>query len=53
MTPDTDCFECGATAEHEHHVVPRSKEGMATVPLCVDCHADTVRRISNKGEPDG
>ena len=34
-----DCFECGAAAEHQHHVVPRVKKGTATVPLCIECHA--------------
>jgi hypothetical protein len=33
------CIECGAEAEHRHHVVPRSKGGSATVPLCKICHA--------------
>jgi hypothetical protein len=32
------CFECGAPADHEHHVVPRSKGGTKTVPLCAACH---------------
>ena len=33
-----NCFECGLEAEHEHHVVPRSKGGTKTVPLCTSCH---------------
>ena len=33
------CFECGAPSDHDHHVVPRSLGGTATVPLCVRCHA--------------
>lgn len=32
------CFECGDDAQHEHHVVPRSIGGTATVSLCADCH---------------
>lgn len=32
------CFECGGTAEHQHHVVPRSLGGTRTVPLCATCH---------------
>lgn len=34
----TECFECGQPAHHQHHVVPRSKGGTRTVPLCVECH---------------
>lgn len=33
-----DCFECDGAAEHQHHVVPRSRGGTQTVPLCHDCH---------------
>ena len=33
------CFECGYKAQHEHHVVPRSKGGTKTIPLCVTCHS--------------
>jgi hypothetical protein len=32
------CFDCGAPAQHEHHVVPRSCGGTRTVPLCERCH---------------
>mgnify|MGYP003527105834 FL=1 len=32
------CVNCGAAAEHDHHVVPRSLGGVATVPLCAACH---------------
>jgi len=32
------CFECGGTAAHDHHVVPRSLGGTKTVPLCEGCH---------------
>lgn len=33
------CIECGASAEADHHVIPRSRGGTATVPLCGYCHA--------------
>jgi hypothetical protein len=33
------CFECGAPSEHDHHVVPSSRGGTKTVPLCDFCHA--------------
>ena len=33
------CFECGIDGEiHNHHVVPKSKGGTKTVPLCTICH---------------
>jgi hypothetical protein len=32
------CFECGSDADHMHHVVPKSRGGTMTVPLCVRCH---------------
>ena len=32
------CFECSAPATCRHHVVPRSRGGTATVPLCGACH---------------
>lgn len=33
------CWECGSTDRiHEHHVVPRSKGGTRTLPLCEACH---------------
>ena len=43
-----ECFECGANAEELHHVVPRSKGGTKTVPLCCECHGKVhdVKRIS-------
>ena len=33
------CFECGGTASHNHHVVPKSRGGTRTIPLCVKCHS--------------
>jgi len=32
------CFECGNHADHLHHVVPRIKGGIRTIPLCTNCH---------------
>lgn len=33
------CFNCNCNGElHDHHVVPRSLGGLATVPLCHVCH---------------
>jgi len=32
------CINCSNKAEHKHHVVPRSKGGIATVDLCAECH---------------
>lgn len=35
------CFDCGVTGVefHKHHVVPKSKGGLGTVDLCLDCHS--------------
>lgn len=33
------CFECGNPADVNHHVVPKSKGGTQTVPLCWECHS--------------
>jgi hypothetical protein len=40
------CFNCGAPASHQHHVVPRSLGGVATVPLCHDCHGKAHGKAS-------
>ena len=33
------CFECESVVEiQHHHVVPRSKGGTKTIPLCQQCH---------------
>jgi len=32
------CFECGRQATNDHHVVPESRGGKRTVPLCDRCH---------------
>ena len=33
------CFECGCDENiHDHHVVPKSKGGTKTIPLCGPCH---------------
>ena len=34
-----NCFECGTTEDiQQHHVVPKSRGGTKTVPLCYSCH---------------
>ena len=38
-TTDHVCFECGITADHAHHVVPRVLGGTKTVDLCAPCHS--------------
>ena len=39
ITIDTEiCFECGAPKEEMHHIIPKSKGGKKTIPLCIDCH---------------
>jgi uncharacterized Zn finger protein len=38
MRAEVVCFECGAAAQHEHHVIPRAHGGKNTVPLCEQCH---------------
>lgn len=45
---DGICWECGAVGSvEEHHVVPRSKGGTRTVPLCPTCHGlvHGIRRL--------
>ena len=44
---EVKCFECGSQAEYEHHVIPQSRGGTRTVPLCGDCHAKAHH--SNRG----
>jgi len=43
MTQAT-CFECGKSAHHAHHVVPKSKGGTRTIPLCRKCHGKVHNR---------
>jgi hypothetical protein len=39
------CFECGELDNlHMHHVVPRSRGGTRTVPLCEECHGKAHHR---------
>jgi hypothetical protein len=38
-TMEDVCFECGNPAENYHHVVPKTKGGRKTVPLCLECHS--------------
>jgi hypothetical protein len=39
MSNPTPCFECGAPAEFNHHVVPQIYGGTKTIPLCDKCHS--------------
>jgi recombinase len=41
------CFECGQPSDHDHHVVPISRGGTRTVPLCGACHAKAHHRDKN------
>jgi hypothetical protein len=34
-----NCIECNKPAQEQHHVIPKSLGGNATVPLCNACHA--------------
>ena len=49
-----ECFECGSTENiHQHHVVPQSKGGTKTIPLCNNCHsvvhdAPFLKKIKSK-----
>ena len=44
---NTDCFECGDYAVTFHHVVPMTRGGTRTVPLCGMCHAKAHHREAN------
>jgi len=43
------CWECEEEAEaiHRHHVVPKSRGGTKTVPLCEECHSKAHHRNKN------
>jgi len=43
-----ECFECGAPAVEDHHVIPRSRGGTKTVPLCAACHNLVHDRDGNR-----
>ena len=36
------CFECEKTEDqcdiHDHHIIPKSRGGTKTIPLCIFCH---------------
>ncbi len=32
------CYECDEPAKHAHHVIPFSRGGTRTLPLCESCH---------------
>jgi hypothetical protein len=39
------CFECGSDQDiHYHHVVPETKGGTMTLPLCIVCHGKVHNR---------
>jgi hypothetical protein len=39
------CFECGGDQDiHYHHVVPETKGGTMTLPLCIICHGKVHNR---------
>lgn len=42
-----ECFECGAPKEEMHHIIPKSRGGIKTIPLCLDCHGK-AHDISNR-----
>jgi len=44
MSPK-QCFECGARADVDHHVVPKSRGGIKTIPLCDSCHGKAHGRV--------
>lgn len=43
------CFECEIIGVpiHQHHVVPRSRGGTKTIPLCEPCHSKAHHRNKN------
>lgn len=49
------CFECGTIGPVDlHHVVPKSKGGTQTIPLCLSCHSKVhgehmlkIRKLAN------
>lgn len=38
MSEAARCFECSDLASEMHHVIPQSRGGTKTVPLCGACH---------------
>jgi hypothetical protein len=45
------CWECGKNEEvHYHHVVPRSKGGTRTLPLCLECHGKVHNKKMHSSE---
>lgn len=45
------CFECGASAAHNLHVVPQVLGGKKTVPLCASCAAKVKFAIRRELQP--
>lgn len=56
ITIDTEtCFECGAKATEQHHIIPQVYGGTKTIPLCSSCHMKvhgikSEKRIDNHTE---
>ena len=46
------CFECGSEAQENHHVIPKSRGGTKTIPLCSPCHGKVhnFRRSDNHAQ---
>ena len=45
------CFECGSNEElHFHHVIPKSRGGTRTVPLCLECHGKAHNKKMASGK---
>lgn len=70
MNNHDECWECGLKGDlHSHHVVPKSRGGTKTIPLCIACHSlahhkkknmasstlirESIRRKIANGEPWG
>ena len=43
------CFECDNDAHEQHHVIPQSRGGVNTIPLCSPCHGKVhnIKRCDN------
>ncbi len=38
MNDLSNCFECGRLTTNRHHIIPVSRGGRNTIPLCPLCH---------------
>lgn len=45
----TKCFECGNESHEQHHVIPKSRGGKKTIPICSTCHGKVhnIKRSDN------